>query len=416
MATFPTFHFPGAGIQSSGAFAPAQIDFSKIGQIADSYYDAQNNRMKRDAFQEQQAAARAERDRQNQVRQVFAQGLPRDAQGNIDYSAASERLLALDPNQGVDFLKMGSQEADRRHSREFDREKFNADQAYRQQQLGLQREQLAPSDVREYQFYAGEERAAGRDPMGFADWRRQPKAGTGKYGTTVQYTTEGRPWVVGTDGSTKFLDLGGATPLGPEGTAAAKAKGAATGKFVGQAQSELPGVIQNATQVLGMLGSLESDPYLDRMLGPIDSRTPDWSSEAGRVAGKMDQIQGSSFLTAFESLKGGGQITEVEGTKATQAISRLGQRNVKPEDYRAAIDDLRAIVRNGVIRARVDAGELPQSALGQLRNFEGELTAPGGGNASAQQAPVRISGDDEFDQLPSGTLYVGPDNKPRRKP
>lgn len=142
MATFPTFHFPGAGIQSSGAFAPAQIDFSKIGQIADSYYDAQNNRMKREAFQEQQAAARAERDRQNQVRQVFAQGLPRDAQGNIDYSAASERLLALDPNQGVDFLKMGSQEADRRHSREFDREKFNADQAYRQQQLALEREKL----------------------------------------------------------------------------------------------------------------------------------------------------------------------------------------------------------------------------------------------------------------------------------
>lgn len=187
MATFPTFHFPGAGIQSSGAFAPAQIDFSKIGQIADSYYDAQNNRMKREAFQEQQAAARAERDRQNQVRQVFAQGLPRDAQGNIDYSAASERLLALDPNQGVDFLKMGSQEADRRHSREFDREKFNADQAYRQQQLGLQREQLAPSDVREYQFYAGQEREAGRAPKPYDEWKRTSASSSyGKSGTIVQ--------------------------------------------------------------------------------------------------------------------------------------------------------------------------------------------------------------------------------------
>lgn len=217
MATFPTFHFPGAGIQSSGAFAPAQIDFSKIGQIADSYYDAQNNRMKRDAFQEQQAAARAERDRQNQVRQVFAQGLPRDAQGNIDYSAASERLLALDPNQGVDFLKMGSQEADRRHSREFDREKFNADQAYRQQQLGLEREQLAPSDVREYQFYAGQEREAGRSPMPYNEWKRTAASSSfSKSGTIVQ-GNDGKFYSVqfGSDGARKIepLELGGSAPV-----------------------------------------------------------------------------------------------------------------------------------------------------------------------------------------------------------
>jgi hypothetical protein len=142
MATFPTFHFPSQNVQANRAFAPAAVDFSKIGQLYDSYADAQNDRMKRDAFQEQQAAARAERDRQAQVRQVFSQGLPRDAQGNVDYNAASERLLALDPNVGTEYLKLGSQEADRRYGREFDREKFNADQTYRQQQLGLEREKI----------------------------------------------------------------------------------------------------------------------------------------------------------------------------------------------------------------------------------------------------------------------------------
>ena len=141
MATFPNFSFPSQAVRPS-QFTPAQVDFSRIGQIADSYYDAQNDRMRRDAFQEQQAATRAERERQNQVRQVFAQGLPKDAQGNIDYAAASERLLALDPNSGTEFLKMGSQEADRRYGREFDREKFNADQSYRQQELALKREQI----------------------------------------------------------------------------------------------------------------------------------------------------------------------------------------------------------------------------------------------------------------------------------
>jgi hypothetical protein len=55
----------------------------------------------------------------------------------------ADDLIALDQELGSDFLKMGSQEADRRYSREFDQKKFDADQSFRQQQLGLQREKLA---------------------------------------------------------------------------------------------------------------------------------------------------------------------------------------------------------------------------------------------------------------------------------
>ncbi len=39
----------------------------------------------------------------------------------------------------------------------------------------------------------------------------------------------------------------------------------------------------------------------------------------------LDQVQGGAFLQAFESLKGGGQITQIEGEKATQAIVRAQQ-------------------------------------------------------------------------------------------
>lgn len=143
MPAFPSFSFPTSPTHANNAFAPAQIDFSKIGQLYDSYADAQNDRLKRDAFQAQQDAAKAERDRQSQVRQVFASGLPKDAQGNIDYAAASERLMALDPSQGVDFLKMGSQERERAADRDYRERSFTADQSYRQQQLALEREKLA---------------------------------------------------------------------------------------------------------------------------------------------------------------------------------------------------------------------------------------------------------------------------------
>ncbi|AHB50324.1 hypothetical protein W911_14335 [Hyphomicrobium nitrativorans NL23] len=389
MARFPSFSFPSQTTQASGAFMPAQIDFSKISQIADSYYDGQTNRMKQDAFRDEQSARQDARARDAQVRQVFAGGVPKDAQGNLDYTAISERLMSLDPSQGVDFLKLGSAERERADSRAHRDRSFEADQSHRNRMYGLQQEQLTPSSVREYQFYAQNERGAGREPMPFNEWRSQSASGGGKYSLNPIYgvAADGKPVMMqlGSDGTLRQADTpSGVQVLGPGETAEARARGAATGKVRGQAQAELPAVVQNATQMLGMLNSLKSDPYLPRMLGPIDSRTPDMSSAAGRVLSKMNQINGAAFLTAFESLKGGGQITEIEGLKATQAISRLTERNMQPEEYAAAIEELEQVVRNGVIRARVDAGELPQSALGTLRNFEDTVRTP---NNAQLQAP-----------------------------
>lgn len=39
----------------------------------------------------------------------------------------------------------------------------------------------------------------------------------------------------------------------------------------------------------------------------------------------LEQVQGAAFLQAFERLRGGGQITQIEGEKATQAIIRAQQ-------------------------------------------------------------------------------------------
>lgn len=374
---------------TANTYGPPIIDFSQIGRLADTYYNAQEGALKRQAFRDDRAFQQAERDRQAQLRNALSGGIPMGSDGTPDYGAMAQRFAQLGGlDEATKFLGAADQSRERADNRAHRDRSFEADQAYRNQQLGIQREQLTPSGVREYKFYADQERATGRQPLSYDEWSRRPSAGSGKYGTTVQYTTDGRPWVTGSDGTVKFLDLGGAAPLGPEGTAAARARGSATGKTMGQARSDLPGVIQNSTQMLGMLNSLENDPYLDRMLGPIDSRTPDISSDAGRVASKIDQINGAAFLQAFESLKGGGQITEIEGLKATQAISRLTNRNMSPEDYKAAINELKQIIANGVIRARVDAGELPQEALGQLRNFEGTVSAPSGAPARGPQAPA----------------------------
>jgi len=64
----------------------------------------------------------------------------------------------------------------------------------------------------------------------------------------------------------------------------------------------------------------------------------------------IDQLKGTAFLQAFETLKGGGQITEVEGQKATQAIARINQAQ-DPKDFAAAISELKDIILTARQRA-----------------------------------------------------------------
>ena len=54
----------------------------------------------------------------------------------------------------------------------------------------------------------------------------------------------------------------------------------------------------------------------------------------------------------------GGAITEVEGTKATQAIARL-ERARRPEDFEQALADLEGIINAGLVRAYRSSGANP---------------------------------------------------------
>lgn len=240
-----------------------------------------------------------------------------------------------------------------------------------------------------------------------------------KYGTTPYFTQDGKPYVTGTDGSIKFPEFPeDAKPLAPGQLAENKARGSATGKAMGEAKAALPKVLQSTAETLGALDALESDPYLDNMLGSFDGRTPDITSDANRVKARMDEITGKTFLTAFQSLRGGGAITEAEGVKATAAISRLGNRVQDPTAYRAAIQDIKDIAKNGLLRAKVDAGELPPEALSGMRDFElvqdtgtGKVTAAP--TAEPQGAPAPAPSPQYREEIPlQGTNPRAPGYRP----
>jgi hypothetical protein len=69
----------------------------------------------------------------------------------------------------------------------------------------------------------------------------------------------------------------------------------------------------------------------------------------------LNQLQGRAFLQAFESLKGGGQISNIEGIKAEQAMARLDAAQSE-EEFVASLRELKEIAQAGLDRARQQVG------------------------------------------------------------
>ena len=71
--------------------------------------------------------------------------------------------------------------------------------------------------------------------------------------------------------------------------------------------------------------------------------------------GRFDQIKDKTFLQAFENLKGAGQITEVEGAKATSALNRMSLAQSEKE-FIIAAREFEENVTKGMQLARERAG------------------------------------------------------------
>jgi hypothetical protein len=88
-------------------------------------------------------------------------------------------------------------------------------------------------------------------------------------------------------------------------------------------------------------------------------------TSASDFQARFDQIKGGAFLQAFETLKGGGQITNVEGEKATAALNRMNLAQSEAEFITAA-REFQDIVRKGVERAKKLAGSSAAPAASEI--------------------------------------------------
>lgn len=132
-------------------------------------------------------------------------------------------------------------------------------------------------------------------------------------------------------------------------------------KNVRSAASELPVIEDKANYALNLLDTMVGsedgkvkphrgfDNYIGTWTGEYQAKIP--SSQAADFKAYHDQVKGTAFLEAFESLKGGGQITQVEGDKATAAITRMERAQSRGE-YTTAARELQGIIKQGLKRAR----------------------------------------------------------------
>jgi hypothetical protein len=139
--------------------------------------------------------------------------------------------------------------------------------------------------------------------------------------------------------------------------AGAKEGGKVTGGAQAEAKVNLPSYVAEAEQTVKLVDDLLDSPGFKQAVGASRlvgvQKIP--GTEARDFDIRLDQLKGKQFLQAFESLKGGGQITEVEGKKATDAISRMDAA-ASEEEFIKAAREFQSIIRNGVERAKRKAG------------------------------------------------------------
>lgn len=134
------------------------------------------------------------------------------------------------------------------------------------------------------------------------------------------------------------------------------AKGKIRGSAEGQAIEDLPKIISQTEETINLVDQMLSHPGMKQAVGKSSllqiQKIP--GTEAFGFMKYLDQLKGKQFMQAYQTLKGGGQITEVEGKKATDAMSRMDNA-LSEEEFIKASNDFKEVLVRGVARAKKKA-------------------------------------------------------------
>ncbi len=145
------------------------------------------------------------------------------------------------------------------------------------------------------------------------------------------------------------------------------------------------------------------------MLGIADQDIAD-------AQGQFQNLGSQAFLTSVQKFRGLGPLSNAEGAKAESAYTRATSSTIGQTEARKAWSEVKASVQRLKLAAQYEAMTgLPQDAPPPIGTVPA-IPKPAQPAAPATNVEARISNDAEYDALPSGTPFVGPDGVPRVKP
>lgn len=128
------------------------------------------------------------------------------------------------------------------------------------------------------------------------------------------------------------------------------------------ARQALPDVAAQTQQTIKLVDDLINHPGFSTVVGakgptgvPAALGYGIPGTDAADFVARKNQLLGQQFMQAYSNLKGGGQITEVEGKKATDAIARMDTAMSENEFKKAAVE-FKEVLAAGLKRAQVKAG------------------------------------------------------------
>lgn len=232
-----------------------------------------------------------------------------------------------------------------------------------------------PSSVQEYQFYADQEKAAGRQPKSFSDYQAGTRPGIkGSLGATLPFmdpqTQQLHPIQMFSDGSRMDMVTGAAPDPGlvyaPYDLAGARAGGAADANTAAAARGSLPGaeqayaITKKAIDQLGNDASVQAGQgeNFGNVLGVPQQMLPILpKTNRANFQNVIDQLSGQAFLNIRQALKGAGQVTDFEGAKGEDAISRMKNAASRGDEaaFKQAVIDFNTALDNGMALLRKQA-------------------------------------------------------------
>jgi hypothetical protein len=175
--------------------------------------------------------------------------------------------------------------------------------------------------------------------------------------------------------------------IAAQGTAAANASQEQVDKAL-----KLDESLADVQSKVDFLDKLKTHPGLSPMVGGKGISTGFMGiavpgTDAANFNADLKRVQGQNFLTAFQQLKGAGQITEIEGAKAAQAISSMSTSQSE-EEFKKSLDELQGVLRTGMERTRKHYAALPSSARAAVGSLSQSQVSPSGATAPSTSPAV----------------------------